>query len=147
LVIWGHKNLHLNSKPKNVKAVPWCPFKNVFGTFFKDRKVERCFEVNGFGGVNFLEKPCRYLDMDQTMESGEEFIEKNNLIDEKRIEKEQKKMMTQFELSIVRCCSSILDTKVGRCFEVNGFGGIHFIIRPCQLLEVVLEKKRRIGQS
>ena len=110
----------------------------------KDRKVKRCFEVNGFGGVNFLKKPCRSSDMDQTMESGEESIENNNFIDEQRIEKEQKKMLSKFELSIVRCCSSILETKVGRCFEVNGFGGIHFLIRPCQLLEVVLGKNRRI---
>ena len=110
----------------------------------KDRKVERCFEVNGFGGINFLKKPCRFVDMDQTIGRGEEFTENNNISDEQRIGKEQNQMLTKFELSIVRCCSSILDTKVGRCFEVNGFGGIHFLIKPCQLLEVVLGKNRRI---
>jgi hypothetical protein len=68
----------------------------------KDKKAEGCFEVNGFGGVSVLEKPCRYLDMDQTMESGE-LIENTDLIDEQRIEKEQRKMMSKFELSIVRC--------------------------------------------
>ena len=108
-----------------------------------DQKVHRCFEMNGFEEVNFLKNPCSYLDMDQIREDEEKLIDNNSLLDEQRIEKKQKKLMTKFELSIVRCCSSILDTEVGRCFEVNGFGGIHFLIRPCQLLQVVLERKQK----
>ena len=27
-----------------------------------DRDVHRCFEVNGFGGINFLKEPCEHLD-------------------------------------------------------------------------------------
>jgi hypothetical protein len=108
----------------------------------RDQKVQRCFEVNGFGGVNFLTNPCRYLDMDKIIENNVESIENNRIIYKQRIEKKQKKMLSKFELAVVRCCSSILDTKVGRCFEANRFGGIHFLRRPCQLLQVVLEKKQ-----
>jgi hypothetical protein len=108
----------------------------------RDQKVHRCFEMNGVGEVNFLKNPCRYLDMDQIREDEEKLIYNNSLIELQRIEKKQKKMLSKIELAIVRCCSSILDAKVGRCFEVNGFGGIHFLIRPCQLLQVVLEKNK-----
>ena len=69
-------------------------------------------------------------------------IKNENVRESMEIENKMKrKMLSKFELCILRCCSSNRDTKVGRCFEVNGFGGIHFLRRPCQLLQVVLEKE------
>ena len=51
------------------------------------------------------------------------------------------RVMSRLELSLVRCCSSVLDTfhEVARCFEVNGFGGINFSRRLCTLLDDVSE--------
>jgi hypothetical protein len=57
----------------------------------------------------------------------------------------KRKMLSKFELSVARCCSSSLDMNVDRCFEVNGFGGIHFLKMPCELLETVLEKLNNIN--
>ena len=57
-------------------------------------------------------------------------------IKEELIEKE-KKVLSQFELSIVRCCSVPGDTDVARCFELNGFGGVNFLVSPCNLLKYV----------
>ena len=44
-----------------------------------------------------------------------------------------KVMLSKLEISLVRCCSSVLDTfqEVARCFEVNGFGGINFSQKLC----------------
>ena len=44
-----------------------------------------------------------------------------------------KVMLSKLEISLVRCCSSVLDTfqEVARCFEVNGFGGINFSRKLC----------------
>ena len=52
----------------------------------------------------------------------------------------QRQLLSKFELAIVRCCSSISDKYLDRCFELNGFGAIGFSMRPCQCLEMVLEK-------
>ena len=65
------------------------------------------------------------------------------LIDPKKREEDEKKkdmILTRFELSILRCCSSSTDTHHGRCFEVNGVGGINFSINPCQYLNNVVSK-------
>ena len=119
-----------------------------------DQNVNRCFEVNGFGGVNFVVNPCKYLNSDENKknketvfenrnEVGEDPLDNNANINEEPIKVEQKKPLSKYELSIVRCCSSILDMKVGRCFEVNGFGGVHFLKMPCEHFEIVLEKTKR----
>ena len=55
----------------------------------------------------------------------------------------QRKLLSQFELAIVRCCSSTSDRNLDRCFELNGFGAIGFSMRPCQFLDMVLEKLNR----
>merc|ERR1712243_202768 len=46
---------------------------------------------------------------------------------------ESKVLLSKLEISLVRCCSSVLDTfqEVARCFEVNGFGGINFSQKLC----------------
>ena len=60
-----------------------------------------------------------------------------NVRDNKEIEKKMKmKMLTMFELSILRCCSSNRKQKVQRCFEVNGFGGVNFLENPCRHLDM-----------
>ena len=56
----------------------------------------------------------------------------------------KKKKLSKFELTLVRCCSSSVDREVGRCFEVNGFGGINFIRTPCEHLENVLRKLKKL---
>merc|ERR1712131_423190 len=48
----------------------------------------------------------------------------------KETEDDTNKLST-FELSVVRCCSSNTDDNFGRCFEVNGFGGVNFAVKPC----------------
>merc|ERR1711915_390274 len=48
--------------------------------------------------------------------------------------------LSNFELSIVRCCSSDTDNSFDRCFEVNGFGGVNFVVEPCQYLKELLSK-------
>jgi len=118
------------------------------------QNVNRCFEVNGFGGVNFLVNPCGYLNSDENKKNIENVIGTRNAIsedpldneaniNEEPIEVEEKKLLSKYEVSVVRCCSSILDMKVGRCFEVNGFGGVHFQERPCEHFQLVLEKTKR----
>ena len=52
----------------------------------------------------------------------------------------QRQLLTQFELAIVRCGSSTSDRNLDRCFELNGFRSIGFSMRPCQFLDMVLEK-------
>eukprot|EP00092_Neocalanus_flemingeri_P072802 GFUD01089683.1.p1 GENE.GFUD01089683.1~~GFUD01089683.1.p1 ORF type:complete len:128 (-),score=21.65 GFUD01089683.1:121-504(-) len=56
------------------------------------------------------------------------------------VKKRKLKMLTKFELTITRCCSSDIDRRVDRCFEVNGFGGIQFIKRPCEYLQSIIGK-------
>jgi len=118
------------------------------------QNVNRCFEVNGFGGVHFLVNPCKYLNSDENKKNVENVIGTRNALSEDPLandanindepsELEEKKVLSKYELSVVRCCSSILDMKVGRCFEVNGFGGVHFQKRPCEHFELVLEKTNR----
>eukprot|EP00092_Neocalanus_flemingeri_P001308 GFUD01001396.1.p1 GENE.GFUD01001396.1~~GFUD01001396.1.p1 ORF type:complete len:196 (+),score=55.38 GFUD01001396.1:295-882(+) len=102
-----------------------------------DTKVGRCFEVNGFGGSHFLKKPCEHLEKISKFET---VTSKKGVIVEERSNTENdivRKVhkLTKFELTIVRCCASNMDTKVERCFEVNGFGGSHFIKKPCEHLE------------
>merc|ERR1739838_77522 len=75
----------------------------------------------------------------------EEVTKKNKLITEET--QMRKKMLSRFELTLVRCCSSSVDREVGRCFEVNGFGGINFLKTPCEHLENVLEKLKKIRNS
>ena len=55
----------------------------------------------------------------------------------------QRQLLSKFELAIVRCCSSTSDRNLDRCFELNGFGAIGFSMRPCQFLDMVLEKLNR----
>ena len=57
----------------------------------------------------------------------------------KETEDDPNKLST-FELSVVRCCSSNTDDNFGRCFEVNGFGGVNFAVKPCQYLKNVTSK-------
>ena len=59
---------------------------------------------------------------------------------EKRIQTK----MSKFEITLVRCCSSNRDRNVERCFEVNGFGGIHFLKMPCKHLDNVLKKSKKM---
>jgi hypothetical protein len=53
---------------------------------------------------------------------------------------QQRQSLSKFELAIVRCCSSTSDGYLERCFALNGFGAIGFSRRPCQFLNIVLEK-------
>merc|ERR1711915_1133829 len=72
------------------------------------------------------------------------------LIDPKKSEEDEKKkdmILTRFELSILRCCSSSMDTHYGRCFEVNGVGGINFSISPCQYLNNVISKLSQVVKN
>ena len=50
-------------------------------------------------------------------------------------------------MTLVRCCSSSVDKEVDRCFEVNGFGGINFLKSPCEHLENVLGKLKKIRNA
>ena len=59
-------------------------------------------------------------------------------------EKRIKTKMSKFEITLVRCCSSNRDRNVERCFEVNGFGGIHFLKMPCKHLDNVLKKSKKM---
>ena len=52
----------------------------------------------------------------------------------------QRQSLSKFELAIVRCCSSTSDGYLDRCFALNGYGAIGFSVRPCQFLNLVLEK-------
>ena len=45
-----------------------------------------------------------------------------------------RRILTDFELSVIRCCSSNIVQNVNRCFEVNGFGGVNFLVNPCGYL-------------
>merc|ERR1712215_353421 len=96
-----------------------------------DRNVNRCFEVNGIRGVHFLKQPCKPLE--QTLEKIKD-IEK-----EIKIKNKKNKIFSKYEKTIIKCCSSSEDTSVERCFEVNGFGGINFLKKPCKPLEMILE--------
>ena len=49
----------------------------------------------------------------------------------------KKKKLSKYELTLLRCCSNKMDTQVGRCFEVNGFGGINFLTSPCEYLDEI----------
>ena len=69
----------------------------------KNQKGNRCLEVNGFGGVNFLKSPCIYLDMNKTMDNERDKSIDNIIIDEQQTEKKPNKLLSIFELSIVRC--------------------------------------------
>ena len=64
------------------------------------------------------------------------------ITEERRI---KKKKLSKFELTLVRCCSSSVDREVGRCFEVNGFGGINFLKEPCEHLDSVLKKIKKLN--
>merc|ERR1712215_438068 len=64
-------------------------------------------------------------------------------IKQNRLEVKMKTNLSSFERTIVRCCSTTSDTNVGRCFEVNGFGGIHFVKAPCELLQRVIQSLGR----
>ena len=94
--------------------------------------------------TNLLENSSDGVNSRENMRAEQEAVDikDGNVRESMEIENKMKrKMLSKFELCILRCCSSNRDTKVGRCFEVNGFGGINFLRRPCQLLQVVLEKK------
>ena len=52
----------------------------------------------------------------------------------------KRQTLTKLELAIVRCCSSTSDGYLDRCFALNGFVAIGFSMRPCQFLNLVLEK-------
>merc|ERR1712013_848502 len=66
-------------------------------------------------------------------------MEERTLFDDSNVAEEvmelnkSKVMLSKLEISLVRCCSSVLDTfqEVARCFEVNGFGGINFSRKLC----------------
>ena len=61
------------------------------------------------------------------------------------LRKMKRKMLSKLELTLVRCCSSNMDRDVHRCFEVNGFGGINFLKEPCQHLDSVIKKIKKLN--
>merc|ERR1711915_1114280 len=60
--------------------------------------------------------------------------------DELASNKEGKPILSNFEISLIRCCSTFNDAFFGRCFEINGFGGLNFAVNPCRYLREVIEK-------